>query len=118
VLENHATLRGLPAEAKTWPGTRRLAHRIDEIALELHDWSESKSLRFNADAQRIFEMLATHFMLCRVHANNFCTLRILAGCFPIPETLELTYIRSALVTRTPSRTGYPTTRQTYRDGDR
>ena len=53
-------------------------------------------------------MLAARFTLCHVHANNFCTVRILADCFPIPETLELTYIRSDLVTRTPSRTFYPT----------
>jgi len=85
-----------------------LLMRFDQIALEIHGLERIEEPAFNADARRIFQMLATHFTLCHVHANNFCTVRILAGCFPIPETLELTYIRSDLVTRTPSMTFYPT----------
>src|SRR5205814_9641505 len=63
---------------------------------------------FNALARRVFAALARDFTLCHVHANNFCTVRVLAGCFPMPETLELSYVKSSLVKRTPSRTVYPT----------
>jgi hypothetical protein len=52
--------------------------------------------------------LARDFTLCQVHANNFCNVRVLAGCFLMPETLELSYIKTSLVKRAPSRTAYPT----------
>jgi hypothetical protein len=52
--------------------------------------------------------LASRFTLCHVHANNFGNVRVIANCFPIPEALELTYVRTDLVTRAPSTTVYPT----------
>jgi hypothetical protein len=82
--------------------------RFDQIAVELHGLERIEEPAFNAEARKVFAILAAHFTLCHVHANNFCSVRVLAGCFPIPETLELTYIRSALVTRAPSKTVYPT----------
>lgn len=86
----------------------QLLVRFDQIALELHGLERLEDPAFNAIARRVLGSIATHFTLCHVHANNFCTMRILAGCFPVLETLELTYIRSDLVKRAPSRTVYPT----------
>jgi hypothetical protein len=48
------------------------------------------------------------FTLCHVHANNFSHVKVLADCFPMPETLELTYIGTDLVSRASSKTIYPT----------
>ena len=85
-----------------------LLARFDQITFELHGLERIEDPAFNAVARNVFEILAKDFTLCDVHANNFCTVRVLAGCFPVPEALELTYIKSSLVTRAPSRTIYPT----------
>jgi hypothetical protein len=85
-----------------------LLARFDQITFELHGLERIEDPAFNVIARKVFEILAKDFTLCHVHANNFCTVRVLAGCFPVPEALELTYIKSSLVTRAPSRTIYPT----------
>ena len=81
--------------------------RFEQIALELHHLHELDNPAFNATAQLVLGKLAAHFTLCHVHANNFCSVAVVGG-FPVPETLELTYIRSDLVERAPSTTVYPT----------
>jgi hypothetical protein len=85
-----------------------LLARFDQITFELHGLDHIEDPAFNAIARGVFENLSKNFTLCHVHANNFCTVRVLAGCFPVPESLELTYIKSSLVTRAPSTTVYPT----------
>jgi len=82
--------------------------RFDQIVFEIHDLQRIEEPEFNALARRVFARLTSQFTLCHVHANNFCTVRVLAGCFPMPETLELTYVKTSLVKRAPSRTVYPT----------
>jgi hypothetical protein len=82
--------------------------RFEQIALELHGLERLEEPAFNSAAQKILEKLTTHFTLCHVHANNFNIPRVLAGCFLVPGTLELSYIRSDLVTRALSTTIYPT----------
>ena len=63
---------------------------------------------FNFMARNALAKLASRFTLCHVHTNNFGHIGIIANCFPIPETLELTYIRTERITRVPSATVYPT----------
>jgi hypothetical protein len=74
----------------------------------LHDLPQLERNEFNEVARNALAKLTSRFTLCHVHANNFGHLRVIANCFPIPETLELTYIRSDLVIRAPSTTLYPT----------
>lgn len=85
-----------------------LLTRFDQIVFELHGLQHLEDPGFNANARKVFEALAKDFTLCHVHANNFSRVRVLADSFPIPEALELTYIKSSLVTRAPSKTIYPT----------
>jgi hypothetical protein len=82
--------------------------RFEQITFELHDLARLEENNFNAAARSALAKLASRFTLCHVHANNFCSIRVIANCFPIPESLELTYVRSDLVTRAPSTTMYPT----------
>jgi hypothetical protein len=82
--------------------------RFEQIGLELHGLKQLEKPDFNAGARRVLAKLAAHFTLCHVHANNFNAIGVLADCFPFPETVELSYIRSDLVTRVPSATTYPT----------
>ena len=81
--------------------------RFEQIALEVHFLYRFEEPLFNAKVQRALRKISSAFTLCHVHANNFSPIRIVAG-FPVPEALELTYIRSDLVTRMPSTTLYPT----------
>jgi hypothetical protein len=82
--------------------------RFEQITFELHDLVRLEDNDFNLVARNALAKLASCFTLCHVHANNFGNIRVIANCFPIPEALELTYIRTNLVTRTPSSTVYPT----------
>lgn len=93
-----SVLRETPAELLT---------RFEQIALELHGLHDFDKPAFNAAAQASLRKLAAYFTLCHVHANNFGMVRIVGG-FPVPEALELTFIRSDLVKRAPSTTVYPT----------
>ena len=82
--------------------------RFEQVTFELHDLSRIEQPDFNTLARRVLSKLASIFTLCHVHANNFNRVRVLADCFPMPETLELTYIRTDLVSRASSKTIYPT----------
>jgi hypothetical protein len=81
--------------------------RFEQIVLELHSLNELDAPAFNAGARAALRKLAADFTLCHVHANNFGAVRVVGG-FSVPEALEVTYIRSDLVTRAPSATIYPT----------
>jgi hypothetical protein len=82
--------------------------RFEQITFELHELARLEENVFNNAARNALAKLASCFTLCHVHANNFGNIRVIANCFPIPEALELTYIRTDLVTRVPSSTVYPT----------
>jgi tetratricopeptide (TPR) repeat protein len=83
-----------------------LLGRFEQITLELHQVARLDEPRFNAGVQKALRKLAADFTLCHVHANNFGGVPIVGG-FPVPEALEVTYVRSDLVTRAPSTTIYP-----------
>lgn len=81
--------------------------RFEQIVLEFHDLPRLGETRFRSIAWKALASLSSAFTLAHVHANNFGGIAIVAG-FPVPETLEATYIRSDLVQTAPSTTFYPT----------
>ena len=84
-----------------------LLRRFEQIVLELHNLPQLDEPRFRGMAWRALASLSSAFTLCHVHANNFGAITTVSG-FPVPETLEVTYIRSDLVQVAPSMTWYPT----------
>jgi hypothetical protein len=84
-----------------------LLRRFEQIVLELHELPRLEERRFRSMAWKALATMSSSFTLCHVHANNFGAIRMVCG-FPIPETLEVTYIRSDLVAPAPSMTFYPT----------
>jgi hypothetical protein len=84
-----------------------LMRRFEQIVLELHNLPKLEETRFRGLAWRVLASLSSAFTLCHVHANNFGSIANVSG-FPVPETLEVTYIRSDLVRAAPSMTYYPT----------
>ncbi len=83
--------------------------RIDQIVLELHGlkklWRPQRLEVFT----RMMTKLNRHFTLFHVHANNYDgrELHVLSG-MPVCNVLELSYIKSSRVRRSPSTTLYPT----------
>lgn len=84
-----------------------LLRRFEQIVLELHHLPQLDEPHFRGMAWRALASLSSAFTLCHVHANNFGAIATVSG-FPVPETLEVTYIRSDLVQAAPSMTYYPT----------
>jgi hypothetical protein len=84
-----------------------LLRRFEQLVLELHELPRLEERRFCSMAWKALATLSSAFTLCHVHANNFGSIQTICG-FPVPETLEVTYIRSDLVTVAPSTTFYPT----------
>jgi hypothetical protein len=84
-----------------------LLRRFEQIVLELHDLPRLEDQRFRGMVWRALATLSSAFTLCHVHANNFGRIEIVSG-FPVPETLEVTYIRTDVVRPAPSMTYYPT----------
>lgn len=83
--------------------------RIDQIVMEVHDL---KKLRRRERLEAFVTMMTRvnrHFTLFHVHANNYDgpELHVLSG-FPVCNLLELSFIRSSRVRRSPSTTLYPT----------
>jgi hypothetical protein len=81
---------------------------FEQIALEVHNLNRLDEPAFNTLARAALGNLADHFTLCHVHANNYGFVHLLAGSLPMPETLELTYVRSDVVRPMASTTLYPT----------
>jgi hypothetical protein len=84
-----------------------LLRRFEQIVVELHELPRLEERRFRGMAWKALATMSSSFTLCHVHANNFGGIQTVCG-FPIPDTLELTYIRSDLVEAAPSATFYPT----------
>ncbi len=80
---------------------------FEQIVLEFH-WLEALECEsFTARARAALLRLNARFTLCHVHANAWGELKMVAGVI-LPNVIEVTYVRSELVSRTPSRTVYPT----------
>ena len=84
--------------------------RFEQIVLEVHSLVLLNDRDFRETCVAMLRKLNRHFTLFHVHANN-CDgpdgIRIVAG-FPVSNLLELSYIKTSAVTRTPSKTLYPT----------
>ena len=84
-----------------------LLRRFEQIVVELHELPRLEERRFRSMAWKALATMSSAFTLCHVHANNFGGIQTVCG-FPVPETLEVTYIRSDLVEAAASTTFYPT----------
>jgi len=83
--------------------------RIDQIVMEIHGlkklWRPKRLEAF----VKMMTKLNGRFTLFHVHANNYDgrELHVLSG-LPVSNLLELTYVKSSRVRRSPSTTVYPT----------
>jgi hypothetical protein len=80
---------------------------FSHIAIELHELDRINEPAFHALVLRALTNIRSQFSVVHVHANNFAPLSAI-GCFPIANTLEVTFVRTSTVKTSPSRTLYPT----------
>ena len=83
--------------------------RFDQIVLELHDLYSLKDAGFRARFIAALSNLNRNFTLFHVHANNYDgpdALQPVDGMV-VSNLLELSYIRTDTVSRSPNRTVYP-----------
>ena len=106
-----APILKLDVEGAEWDVLARtpiaLLRRFEQIVVELHELPRLEESRFREMARRALAAMSSAFTLCHVHANNFGAIQTVCG-FPVPDTLEATYIRSDLVQAAASTTFYPT----------
>jgi FkbM family methyltransferase len=97
----YEALEGLPVETLS---------RFEQIILEVHWLNRLDEFFFRDRFCKVFRKLNSLFTLFHVHANNWNGQNGLSivGGIPISSLLELSYIKSSLVQRRPSRTLYPT----------
>jgi hypothetical protein len=82
-----------------------LAH-FDQIVVEMHWFERLENPFFARKVLRSLNTLNKDFSLFHVHANNFTELHIVDG-FTVASVIEVSYVRTSSVVRTPSRTLYP-----------
>ena len=80
---------------------------FDQIVVELHWLDNLRDPTFRETVQLALANLNSQFSLFHVHANNCRELSIVEG-FMVADVIEVSYIRTNLVRRFPSRTVYPT----------
>jgi hypothetical protein len=78
-----------------------------QIVLEVHWLSRIADPDYRTRLGEALRKLNSAFTLCHVHGNNCAGLHFVDG-LAVCDVLELTYVRSDLVTRKPSQTVYPT----------
>lgn len=84
--------------------------RFEQIAVEVHFLTRLVDPVYRAAFDKTFTHVNQAFTLFHVHANNCDThnnIYIRDG-FPMTELIELSFVRSDLVSRSPNRTLYPT----------
>lgn len=84
--------------------------RFQQIVFEIHNLHKLDDDGFRAKFVRMLSRLTAHYTLFHVHANNWDggnTYTFISGV-PVSSLLELSFVRSDLVERRPSRTLYPT----------
>src|SRR5579871_3857911 len=97
---------------------QELLGRFSQIVVELHDLDRLGASEQRARLTALTGELNKRFVLFHVHGNNCAAIALvggasfadhhLAGAVPVPVALELSFIRSDLVSARPSRTVYPT----------
>jgi len=80
--------------------------RFDQIAGEFHWLLELGDPTFRAKVARSMKTITRQFTLFHVHANNCRPLGFVGG-FPVADVLELSFIRTDLVTPSPSTSVFP-----------
>lgn len=107
---DHAILK-MDVEGAEWNVLSQMPEdtltRFDQIFLELHGLARIVRPNFAPRFRAVMEKLNAHFTLFHVHANNARPLVPIDG-FVTPGLLEVSFIRTDLVERSPSRTWYPT----------
>lgn len=81
--------------------------QFDQILLEFHGMSRIAKPQFRQTFIDVMEKLNAQFTLFHVHANNARPL-VAVEHFVTPGLLEVSFIRTALVVRSLSKTQYPT----------
>lgn len=84
--------------------------RFDQIVLEVHHLQKLGERRFRRSFVAMFDKLNATHTLFHVHANNYRgydSLALVEGML-VANILELSYVKTSLVERRPSRTIYPT----------
>jgi hypothetical protein len=84
--------------------------RFEQIVVEVHWLEQLINPNYRAYFCHIFRKLNSIFTLHHVHANNFDgpdALPVIGG-FPVARIIELSYIRTSVVTRRRSATVFPT----------
>ncbi|MFO1024627.1 MAG: FkbM family methyltransferase [Acetobacteraceae bacterium] len=81
--------------------------QFDQIVVEVHGLLQLWKPEVCDCAHRALSNLTKQFTLFHVHANNYAPVGVV-GPFVVCDVMELSYIRSDLVRRAPSRTLYPT----------
>jgi hypothetical protein len=81
--------------------------RFEQIVVEIHCLTQIGDPGVRALVFEVLSKLNRRFTLFHVHANNNAPIRIVDG-MPVCDVLELSYVKTGLVKRKPSRTVYPT----------
>jgi hypothetical protein len=84
-----------------------LLRSFRQIVLELHWLHRLGDPAYRARFVGALKAVVAGFTLVHVHGNNCCTVHVIEG-MPVADVLELTFIRSDLITLIPSQTVYPT----------
>ena len=82
--------------------------RIDQIVGEFHWFLELGNPHFLAGVHEALRRIGEYFTLFHVHANNCRKLGVVGG-FMVADVLELSFVKTKLVNRSPSRSIYPAT---------
>jgi hypothetical protein len=91
--------------------------RFEQIAIEVHDFHRLKDPAFADKVAASLQKINKFFTLFHVHANNNNTMETVEG-FSIYNLLELSYVKTGIVKRGPSRTLYPTDLDSPNEQDR
>ncbi|MDB5105017.1 MAG: coagulation factor 5/8 type domain protein [Fibrobacteres bacterium] len=101
----------MDVEGAEWEAIRlmpdQVLSRFEQIAIEVHHFGRMRDPAFLGKVAATLEKVNRHFTLFHVHANNNNTMEVVSG-YPIYNLLELSYIKTDVVKRMPSRTLYPT----------
>jgi hypothetical protein len=101
----------MDVEGAEWDAMGRMPdevlERFEQIALEVHEIGSIREPAFLDKALAVLERINKRFTLFHVHANNNNPMET-AGGFPVYNLLELSYVKTDVVSRSPSRTLYPT----------
>jgi tetratricopeptide (TPR) repeat protein len=81
--------------------------RFEQIVIEIHCLTQIGDEGVRALVSEVLSKFNRHFTLFHIHANNNAPIRIVDG-LPVCDVMELSYVKTDIVKRKPSRTTYPT----------